>query len=179
MNEQPIVTLTHTELFFAAQVGVCWTMQAIKRGHGSTYGIGKDEQWERAIQGAIGEMVVAKHFGIYWTGNVGIVGAPDVGEIEVRTTQHQPGHLIIHKRDDDKKTFVLVTGKPPSFRLAGWQFATVAKQEKYWKELQPGRPAFCVPENKLCPIATIPIERNVVDVKKEIQTREPSDPATA
>ena len=73
--------------------------------------------------------------------------------IEVRMTIHDGPNtsLIVHDTDPDDAPFVLVTptDDPLTFTLVGWITGRDAKRAEWWRELQPGRPAFCVPQSAL------------------------------
>jgi hypothetical protein len=113
--------------------------------------------WQIAIDGALGEMVLAKHFNIYWGGK-GIKGGGDVGNLQVRTTPYANGYLRLHKKDEDGAKFYLVTGKPPKYTVRGWLLAKDGKRPEFWGSIGKGgvidpngtyRPAYWVPQDKL------------------------------
>jgi hypothetical protein len=145
------VRLTYSELLQAAQVGVQRRVQNIKttRAERPTYGLGQDGAWSCDVEGAAGEMAVAKWRGVYWNGALGNLGADDVGELQVRTTTHPRGRLILHDRDNPEKVYVLVRGHAPSFELVGWIRGRDGMRREYWSDPANGRPAYFVPEEAL------------------------------
>ena len=103
------------------------------------------------IEGALGEIVIAKHFKIFW--GKGSYGADDVGPYEVRQTHHAHGSLIVHPTDKDDKRYYLVTGILGNYVIRGYMYARDAKQQKYWSDPQgTNRPAYFVPQNDLIAI---------------------------
>jgi len=56
----------------------------------------------------------------------------DVGtNIEVRWSKYDAGHLIVYPRDRDGDIAILVTGKSPTYRIAGWLPVLIAKSRRY------------------------------------------------
>jgi hypothetical protein len=111
------------------------------------------------VQGATGEFVVAKAFGLEWDGKIKnyqewlkwrLVGH-DVSGLEVRFTRHRGGSLIVHPKDSDNSVFVLVIPKsfPFEYEIVGWCYGHEGKQKDYWKDVGYGRPCFYVPQKKL------------------------------
>lgn len=156
------VTLTQFELWLAATVGMRRQVEALRKGlpeqHGHT-GSG----WNEHIEGACGELVVAKALDRYWNGSVNTFRAGgDVGAIQVRTRSRAEYELIVRPNDDDAAVFVLVTGAAPRYTIHGWIRGADAKRPA-WRRAYGGRPpAFFVPHaslhalNHLCaPAATL------------------------
>ena len=84
---------------------------------------------------AIGaEIAVAKHFGtpIDILANTNYKTLADVGtNIEVKWTRWNLGHLIVSDLDRPEDIAVLVVGKSPNYRIAGWIPVAVAKKPRY------------------------------------------------
>lgn len=120
-----------------------------KDAHGASGNDG--EGWGLHILGCLGEMAVAKALNIYWNGALGNLDADDVGEWQVRTRSEHHYDLIVHDSDPDDKRFVLVTAKPPLFRIHGWILGVKAKEKQFWKDPAKGRPAFFVHKLALTP----------------------------
>lgn len=96
------------------------------------------------IEGAIGEYVLAKHLNVHWSGK-GKLRAPDVGEVDVRTTSMINGDLILHPGDPDDRVFWLVCGGNARYFVRGWILAVEGKNQDYWRDPYGGRPAYFVP----------------------------------
>ena len=124
------------------------------RNHRHTFTDGIDgDAWTNNIEGALGEMFVAKGFGLYWSGSLGNFDAADVGDIEVRTAAKHNYRLILHPTDNDSARWILVTGRAPDFRVQGWILGEDAKIKKYWEDPKGGRPAYFVPQSALLPMS--------------------------
>jgi len=142
------IKLSSAELLMASQQATLRIIQCIQEGKKHRYGAKETDTWQMGIEGALGEMVIAKHFGIFW--GKGSQGADDVGPYEVRQTHHAHGALIIHPSDHDHKKYYLVTGVLGNYVIRGWMYAKDAKQEKYWADPQKtNRWAFFVPQKDL------------------------------
>lgn len=140
------VRLSWAQVSLAAQVG-CWRyLVVLKRGWQERDGE-KPDRWEAHIAGALGELVVAQHFGLYWDPGIGFIPRGDVGELEVRTTPATPGHLLLKERDADGARFYLVRGRAPAFELVGSIVGAQGKRPEWWRE--GARPCFWVPAGVL------------------------------
>jgi hypothetical protein len=93
---------------------------------------------------------VAKSLGAYWHGFASDPFAlpGDVGRVQVRSTTREDGCLIVQRADPDDAWFVLVVGRVPTFRLAGWLPGAEAKRPEWWRANAP-HPAFFVPQHAL------------------------------
>ena len=132
----------------AAQVGIQRQIQNLKTGAVPAYGAGSKNDWQLHVEGALGEMALAKCLGVYWDGK-GKMRAPDVGEGDVRTRSNHSYDLIIHDRDDDDRYIYLLTGGNGQYIFHGGIYARDAKQKRYWKDPAGGRPAYFVPQAHL------------------------------
>lgn len=78
----------------------------------------------------------------------------DVAGLHVRSTEHLSGHLTIY-RDGPGGTYVLVVGRIPCFRVAGWiEKADAVATEQWWRS-DIRDPAFWVPQAALAPIQVL------------------------
>ena len=142
------VKLTLAEMQIAAHSGIQRQLQNLKNNAQPAHGAGNKNDWQLHIEGALGEMALAKHLGVYWDGK-GKMRAPDVGAIDVRTRSKHSYDLIVHDRDDDARYIYLLTGGNGQYRVHGGIHARDAKQERYWKDPAGGRPAYFVPQAHL------------------------------
>ena len=110
------IKLTLAEMQIAAQVGIQRQIQNLKNGAVPAYGAGSKNDWQLHVEGALGEMALAKHLGVYWDGK-GEMRAPDVGNIDVRTRSKHSYDLIVHDRDDDDRYIYLLTGGNGQYRF--------------------------------------------------------------
>lgn len=152
MSERNIVEirLTFYEVMSAALVGTMRQVDNLKKGKRHRYGTDNADSWTKHIEGACAEMALAKHLGLFWSGNVGDHDAPDVAGFQVRQTAYATGHLMLHPDDKDHEIFVLATGTAPKFVLRGWLLAGDGKHEQHWRDpTKQNKPAYFVPQNLL------------------------------
>jgi hypothetical protein len=151
------IVLTLGELHMAAEIGVLRQLEAIRKKLPDRHGFDGDTGWTIHIEGAAGEIAVAKILGTYWGGTVNTFKTEgDVGKLEVRTRSKDYYDLIVRDNDKDDSVFILVTGKAPNFNVIGWILGKDAKNTE-WKQTYGDRPgAFFVPQKELKPIDSLP-----------------------
>lgn len=151
----PAVTieLAWYEVMNAGQAANFRMTEVIFKGMGETHGSQKHDDFQRHMNGALGEIAVAKFLNVYWKGKgdcFGIdIGGGDREPHEVRATQRDDGCLILHPNDRDNCTFWLVTGMRNVWTIQGWLVAVNGKQDRYWRDPGTGRPAYFVPQDRL------------------------------
>ena len=147
------VHLEWPEVYRAAEVGIMRQVSACQKKRADCYGLNPADGWSAHIEGACGELAVAKYFDRFWSGTIGQVDQSDVGEYEVRTSDRQNARLILHPNDKDGARFFLVTGHAPDFELVGWIYARDGKRPEFWTDpTGKNRPAFFIPQSALHPI---------------------------
>jgi hypothetical protein len=116
------------------------------------------------IQGAEAELAVAKALKLPWDGSFLELDSwydwretgHDVSGLEVRSTHHRRGSLILHSKDKDDSPFILViTADRPFYNLVGWNFGREGKLDKYWRDVGYGRPCYYLPQNSLLPMDSL------------------------
>jgi len=142
------VILDWAEMILAAQAGVLRQVENIKKGVKPAYGAGNEKDWQYGIEGAMGEFALAKYLGVFWHGK-GKMWGDDVGTYQVRTSSRLNGDLILHPKDDDEKTYWLVTGLNGNYWIRGYIKAKDGKKEQWWRDPAGDRPAFFVPQSEL------------------------------
>jgi hypothetical protein len=144
------VKLTGSELYLAAQIGIARQMEAMRKGLPDKHGFDGLEGWTVHIEGAAGEMAVAKALGLFWNGSLNTFKTQaDVQRLEVRTRSKHYYELLIRPNDDSDALFVLVTGRAPDFEVKGWIRGSEAKKQE-WLQNHGGRPpAYFVPHDAL------------------------------
>jgi len=142
------VILDGSEMLLAANAGIMRHIENIKRGVQPSYGAGDKNDWQLDIEGAMGEFVLAKHLGVFWYGK-GKMRGDDAGHFQVRTSQRIDADLILHPRDEDEKTYWLITGVNGTYEIRGYLKAKDGKKQKWWRDPVGGRPAFFVPQSEL------------------------------
>lgn len=151
MDEQPEVHLAWHETAMASEIGRLRQLAAIKAGLLDRHGYAGNG-WSEHIEGAMGELVVAKVLGIYWDGSVNTFSRDDLPGLQVRTRSETYYDLIVRPSDPDDATWVLVTGKCPSYVVRGWIKGSDAKQPQWMKDHGSRPDAFFVPQEALRPI---------------------------
>ena len=144
------VSLTWPEQIFAAQAGAMRRISAMSGERPEPHGTPRCDLWGNDIESCGAEMAVAKVLGLYWQSvvrNTEDVNG-DVSGVEVRSTTHPQGRLILHDADKDDAPYVLVRGQFPSYELIGWIKGRDGKREEYWFNGD-GRAAYFVPDSEL------------------------------
>lgn len=143
------MTLTPYELHLAASVGVRRQIEAMSAGRPDRHGH-SGAGWNLHLEGACGELAVAKALGRYWDGSVNTFKkGGDVGAVQVRTRSKHEYELIVRQGDRDSDVFVLVTGVAPSYRVRGWLRGGDAKRPEWEKTHGDRPPAWFVPHAAL------------------------------
>jgi hypothetical protein len=110
------------------------------------------------IQGAEAELAVAKALKLPWDGSFLELDkwfdwrehGHDVSGLEVRSTKHKNGCLILHPKDKDEAIFILVLAYDrPNFTLVGWNYGREGKLKEYWRDVGYGRPCYYLPQDDL------------------------------
>jgi hypothetical protein len=150
------ISLTPEEAYMAFLVGGQRQLNSVLAGRRDAYGF-KGDPWRVHIEGAMGEMALAKCLGRYWSGaGERFEDDTDVGGIQVRTRSNHKYELYLWPKDETDAIYVLVTGLPPVYRVRGWITGADAKNEDWFKSLQTGRaPAYFVPTEALRPMAEL------------------------
>jgi len=147
------VELKSYELAQACQTGYMRHIKAIEAGYDQDRGIEREaNHWQRHIEGACGEIAVAKAMKVYWGGGISTFDAH--GDIdgtgwEVRTRSKHGHDLILRHGDKDDRKYILVTGTAPKYEVHGWILGADAKQQKYLKFVQQIGRAFFIPQQDL------------------------------
>lgn len=153
------VTLEWYELQLCCTIGSQRQIEAFRKNLAPKLGYWS---WHSHIEGAAGELAVAKALNMYWSGSVNTFGQADIGaDIQVRlrksTSDFEPC-LIVRPEDDDAHLFVLVIGESPYFHVIGWLYGHECKKAEYFKTYGQKRPAYFVP---------IPQLRDIHDLTEE------------
>lgn len=117
------IRLNSNELRAAAYVGIDRVVQSIIKVREGTWDNDTDEPdaecFKRNIDGAQGEIAVARFLGLYWRPSVGTIKAPDVAGYQVKTSRYP--NMLVRKKDKDEDIFIGVQLIPPDdFLIHGW-----------------------------------------------------------
>ncbi len=136
-NQPQQVSLQWFEMSNALQVGGSRLIEQHRQAAEGTTTFNSTmspNKWQVNIEGAMGEVAVAKFLRTYWEGSVNEYAAADVGGfVEVRTCSFDDGWLWVWPKDDDDRLVVLVVGRSPVFTVIGWIRAGDAKIESNWQ----------------------------------------------
>lgn len=110
------------------------------------------------IEGAMGEVCVAKALNIHFPGSINTYGKADLGDdIGVRTTNKESYGLLIYQKDNPDHFYYLVKGVSPNYRVCGWIRGGDAKVDKYLSPHVNERiTVWRVPESDLNPMTMEP-----------------------
>lgn len=151
----PSVTLEAWELELGAVMGV---RRQARSTHTLANKYGAERNWNVDIEGACGELAVAKLFGRYWCGGVDNFGGCDVrglygASIQVRTSALEGAHLIVRPSEPDDHFFVLVVARCPEYEVKGWIRGWDAKRREWLFDANGRQACFMVPQDALEPVA--------------------------
>lgn len=149
------ITLSWHEAAMASEVGRLRQLASVKAGRVDQHGFIGDG-WSEHIEGACGELAVAKALNVYWDGSVDAFKRDDLPGLQIRTRSQHAWDLIVRPNDADRSAWMLVTGRCPSYVVRGWIYGHEAKRPD-WLRTHGGRPpAYFVPSVSLRPIAELP-----------------------
>lgn len=148
------ITLAWHEAAMASDVGRMRHLASIKAGLQDAHGFTGDG-WSEHIEGACGEMAVAKSLNRYWDGSVNSFKADDLPGLQIRTRSQDHYDLIIRKSDRDESIFVLVTGRCPHYIVRGWIRAGDGKKPEYERDYAGRVSAWFVPQTALRPMGEL------------------------
>jgi hypothetical protein len=147
------VTLTPPEMSMAAQVGCARHIEALRLSLKDKHGAQEHDGWQLHIEGACGELALAKCLGVHWEGTVNTFKrGGDVGTMQVRTRSKHDYELIVRKDDDTKAMYWLVTGTCPDYRIHGFIRGYDAQRAEWWFRHGGREGAWFVPQNQLKPV---------------------------
>jgi hypothetical protein len=118
---------------------------------------GRHGLWGNAIEGALGEIAVAKALNQYHTG-MESHWATDVGEnIEVRTRRKEDHQLFLKPTDKPGFIYVLVVGQFGVYAIKGWIESDEVFSHPEWLHDFNGKTSKCywVPDSELQPITNL------------------------
>lgn len=154
------VRLSWTEILLAADVGIMRNVQSLRGRWTPSAEQGFENSWTPNIEGAAGEMAVAKYLAVYWGGIVGDPKADDVGEYQVRTNaSRRLDDMILRPGDRKDRIWISVLSFLPEFVICGWIAGRDGMNSKYLRQGTPGRPdCYFVPRSALQPMRLLPLK---------------------
>ena len=143
------VSLTTEEIELGAAAGVRRRIRRIEEGR--TDFVSTPDGFQKDIDGALAELAFAKRFGLFW-GGLGVRGAADVGDFEIRTSRSRGASMIVRDYDSDAARFVLILGGSQDFEVVGGMFGRECKSSEWLRRPNAETAAFFVPQDALRPM---------------------------
>lgn len=149
------VTLTEWEVAVGGFVGVLRQSESIRRKLKSK--AVSESPFQISVEGALGEMAVAKALNRFWCCGVNSFKKADIGiDIQVRCRSRPDGELIVRPNDNEDHYYVLVTGQAPTYTVHGFLQGKEAQRDEWVKNpFGKGEAWFC-PLQSLHPISELP-----------------------
>jgi hypothetical protein len=169
------IRLTAPELSIAAHVGVMRKLFARRATLGNADGM-DPWSWSEEIDGAAGELAVAKYLGMYWNGTVEDITKPDVGPYEVRTncSRRLSDTILRPGKVHPDRVYIGVLAFPPVFEIMGWIFGDMGMQDQWLHDGGLNRPkAWFIPRSALTSMEKLPTPEDFVMLKKSITRLHP------
>lgn len=149
------VDLSLSEMLNACVVGGLRHYQSTEKGLLCKHGFDASKNSPLAIHvdGACGEIAVAKLRGRYFGGLVNSFKAADLGDnVQVRTRSSHDYDLIVRSNDNPEHIYVLVTGAAPRLCVRGWLYGHEAQQDSFLRAYGGREAAYFVPAQSLRPV---------------------------
>lgn len=156
----PTITLTLGEICCAVAVGSQRQQEALRTGMTDPRAVSdavKWGHWSSHIEGACAELAVCKALGLHWTASINTnkrePDIPPLLEVRMRTpSKHaEELRLILRPNDRDERSYVLVTGYCPTYRIGGVILGKEGKRQEWWTDPNGWGGAFFIPESALTP----------------------------
>jgi hypothetical protein len=149
------VTLTLSEMLHCGNVGIIrhYEAEIANRQTDKKFEMTQKSLIGAHVEGAMGEMVVAKARGKYFMPTVNNFKEADLGaNVQVRLRMFHHWDLIIRDNDNPEHIYVLVTGTGPEFCIRGWCHAKDVMLPEYRKNHGGSGEAWFIPESALKPM---------------------------
>lgn len=154
------VTLSEAEMRRAAQVGVDRQVSSLLKHLPDAHGYDGEDGWTVHIEGAMGELCVARVLDIEWSESVDTFQhGGDVGHLQVKTRSRHTYDLIVRPDARPSDFYVLVTGKAPYYIVRGWIRAQDATRKEWVHDFGCRPDAWFVPKEALLPIESLALVR--------------------
>lgn len=124
---------------WAALVKMSKDDESLTNGRRYNNSINYFERIAEFTESTASEWAVALYFGIEFDPfEIKYKNKADVGSrLEIKWTKYDEGSLIVHEYDRPTDIAVLVVGKAPTYRIAGWIPVSIAQRARYRHTTQP------------------------------------------
>lgn len=163
-NEKVWIKLSLSEMIHGATIGAIrhYEAEQANRKMSSSFSKTDKDPMVSHVQGAIGEMVVAKALGRYFNPTVNSFKDADLGhDIQVRLRVRHDADMGHNDNDNPDHLYVLVTGRGPDYCVHGWELGRNVRVPKYRQNLSSLGSLWFVPQNALRPI------QSLINIKKQ------------
>ena len=110
------------------------------------------------LLGAAGEVAVASYLNLkheLFKERQAKRDSDDLPGMDVKTRSNHSYDLIVQKRSDHSKKFILVTIANQTTLLHGWAYGEECMKDGFWADPARGRPAYFVPQAALRSMETL------------------------
>ena len=148
------VTLSLAEMLHGTNLGVIRMYESHNHGGKHKHGFYNSnlDPLCMNVQGAIGEIVVAKVRNLYFMPTVNTFKAADIGSnVQVRLRTKHEWQMIVRDDDDPDHIFVHVTGSGPVYCIRGWAYGKDVMKPEYRQNHGNRIESWFVPEEALKP----------------------------
>jgi hypothetical protein len=148
------VTLSLAEMLHGTNLGVIRMYESHNHGGKHKHGFYNSnlDPLCMNVQGAIGEIVVAKARNLYFMPTVNTFKAADIGNnVQVRLRTKHEWQMIVRDDDDPDHIFVHVTGSGPVYCIRGWAYGKDVMKPEYRQNHGNRIESWFVPEEALKP----------------------------
>ena len=155
------IQLTSEDLMVAATKAAIRQLMAIRKkrighDHGAHSKRKMAQRIGDSVIGNLGEIALSQATGKPITSHFENIKAKDIDQsLEVRTTEYPNGCLLLHDTSPNDSVYVLVVVSDLNAKICGWIEAKHGKQQKFWKDGDPG--CYYVPQSELNPISNLPV----------------------
>ena len=157
-----VVTLNECEKKIARHLALSRNKNARSKGKPNTK-MGNQSDEETDLEGIAGELVVCKALNLYPDTEIDLIDLPKYDlltgkgyKVDVKTTKYQSGRMLATKKKkvEDCDVYILVVGEFPSYRIAGWCWATDLLKEENLIDLGHGE-GYALNQNELKPFKKV------------------------
>ena len=144
------IELSSEDVALGLSIGNLRHQEALRQGRADQHGLGSrgHRQSREHELGALGELSVARLWGVDWPAHVNTYkSVPDLQQYEIRTRSQLHYELLIRKDDPNETPFILVhlVMFPHSFNVTGWLDSSEGKRDCFLKTHGGREAAYFIP----------------------------------
>jgi hypothetical protein len=149
------IKLSLAEMIHGASIGAIRHYEAEQANRKMSSSFSKTEKDPMAshVQGAVGEIVVAKALGMYFNPTVNSFKAADLShDIQVRLRIRHDADMGHNDNDNPDHLYVLVTGRGPEYCVHGWEQGKNIRRQEFRQSYSALGSLWFVPQRALRPV---------------------------